>query len=161
MRAIVILALCAVVTALFTALVFLYRDRGRGMRVVTALAVRGAGWAAPSLTAALAVLLLLHSRAVGSIPQRLALVLPGTYGLALPVGFLAPDLTAGGRLLLLAGLLALGAALAIAAWTVPGRRMLPYWGRAADLLHTAVAITVVPLALQVLGVYHALRALAG
>ena len=40
MRAIVILALCAVVTALFTALVFLYRDRGRGMRVVTALAVR-------------------------------------------------------------------------------------------------------------------------
>ena len=40
MRAIVIFALCAVVTALFTALVFLYRDRGRGMRVVTALAVR-------------------------------------------------------------------------------------------------------------------------
>ncbi len=40
MRVIVILALVAVVTALFTALVFLYRDRGRGMRVVTALAVR-------------------------------------------------------------------------------------------------------------------------
>ena len=40
MRAIVILALIAVVAALFTALVFLYRDRGSGMRVVTALAVR-------------------------------------------------------------------------------------------------------------------------
>lgn len=40
MRAIVIIALIAVVTALFTALVFLYRDRGRGTRVVTALAVR-------------------------------------------------------------------------------------------------------------------------
>lgn len=40
MRAIVIIALIAVVTALFTALVFLYRDRGRGSRVVTALAVR-------------------------------------------------------------------------------------------------------------------------
>ena len=40
MRAIVIIALIAVVTALFTALVFLYRDRGRGTRVVTALAIR-------------------------------------------------------------------------------------------------------------------------
>ena len=40
MRAIVVIALIAVVTALFTALVFLYRDRGHGMRVVTALAIR-------------------------------------------------------------------------------------------------------------------------
>jgi hypothetical protein len=40
MRAIVIIALIAVVAALFSALVFLYRDRGHGMRVVTALAVR-------------------------------------------------------------------------------------------------------------------------
>jgi branched-subunit amino acid transport protein AzlD len=40
MRIIVIIALCAVVVALFTALVFLYRDRGRGNRVVAALAVR-------------------------------------------------------------------------------------------------------------------------
>ena len=40
MRVIVIIALCAVVVALLTALVFLYRDRGRGNRVVTALAVR-------------------------------------------------------------------------------------------------------------------------
>jgi branched-subunit amino acid transport protein AzlD len=40
MKAIVIIALIAIVTALFTALVFLYRDRGRGNRVVTALAVR-------------------------------------------------------------------------------------------------------------------------
>jgi heme/copper-type cytochrome/quinol oxidase subunit 4 len=40
MKAIVIVALVAVVTALFTALVFLYRDRGRGNRVVVALAVR-------------------------------------------------------------------------------------------------------------------------
>lgn len=40
MRIIVIVALIAVVAALFTALVFLYRDRGRGNRVVTALAIR-------------------------------------------------------------------------------------------------------------------------
>jgi hypothetical protein len=40
MRAIVIIALIAIVTALFTALVFLYRDRGSGNRVVIALAIR-------------------------------------------------------------------------------------------------------------------------
>ena len=40
MRIIVIVALIAVVAALFTALVFLYRDRGHGNRVVVALAIR-------------------------------------------------------------------------------------------------------------------------
>ena len=39
-RIIVIVALIAVVGALFTALVFLYRDRGHGNRVVIALAIR-------------------------------------------------------------------------------------------------------------------------
>ena len=40
MRIAIIVALVAVVAALFTALVFLYRDRGKGERVVVALAVR-------------------------------------------------------------------------------------------------------------------------
>jgi predicted membrane-bound dolichyl-phosphate-mannose-protein mannosyltransferase len=39
-KIIIIVALIAVVVALFTALVFLYRDRGRGERMVAALAVR-------------------------------------------------------------------------------------------------------------------------
>jgi hypothetical protein len=40
MRTGIYLALAAVVVALFTALYFLYRDRGRGHRVVNALAIR-------------------------------------------------------------------------------------------------------------------------
>lgn len=40
MKIVVIAGLCAVVIALFTALVFLYRDQGKGNRVVVALAVR-------------------------------------------------------------------------------------------------------------------------
>ena len=40
MKVVVIIALLAIVTALFTALVFLYRDKGRGTRMVTALAIR-------------------------------------------------------------------------------------------------------------------------
>ena len=39
-KLVVILGLVAVVVALFTALVFLHRDRGSGNRVVTALAIR-------------------------------------------------------------------------------------------------------------------------
>ncbi|NEA12144.1 type VII secretion integral membrane protein EccD, partial [Streptomyces sp. SID10692] len=60
-----------------------------------------------------------------------------------------------------AGLLAAAAAVAIAAWTVPGRRLVPYWGRAGEILHSALAIAVLPLALWVLGVYGALRAING
>jgi predicted membrane-bound dolichyl-phosphate-mannose-protein mannosyltransferase len=40
LRIIIIVALVAVVVALFTALVFLYRDKGKGERMVAALAVR-------------------------------------------------------------------------------------------------------------------------
>ncbi|MCC6379819.1 MAG: twin transmembrane helix small protein [Burkholderiales bacterium] len=40
MKIVVIAGLCAVVVALFTALVFLYRDQGKGNRVVVALAIR-------------------------------------------------------------------------------------------------------------------------
>ncbi|MFJ2187057.1 type VII secretion integral membrane protein EccD [Kitasatospora sp. NPDC087861] len=119
------------------------------------------GWAATTLTVTLSVLLLLHSRAIGSIPQRLSVLLPGAYGLALLLGHLALGEGTGGRLLVLVGLLALAAALAVVSWTIPGRRLLPYWGRAADLLHTAAAMAVIPLALAVAGVYHELRALAG
>lgn len=40
MKAVVIAGLAAVIVALFTALYFLYRDRGHGKRMVTALAIR-------------------------------------------------------------------------------------------------------------------------
>ena len=40
LRIVIILALIAVVVSLFTALVFLYRDKGQGERMVAALAVR-------------------------------------------------------------------------------------------------------------------------
>jgi hypothetical protein len=42
---------------------------------------------------------------------------------------------------------------------VPGRRLVPYWGRAAEILHSLVAISLLPLVLWVLGVYGELRAI--
>jgi uncharacterized membrane protein len=40
MKIVIVAGLIAIVVALFSALVFLYRDRGRGSRMVKALAVR-------------------------------------------------------------------------------------------------------------------------
>ncbi|GHE24036.1 type VII secretion integral membrane protein EccD [Streptomyces capillispiralis] len=108
---------------------------------------------------ALSVLLVLHSRGLGNTLQRLSLVAAGVWGGALLVQDTAGSAGPAARLLLAAGLVAVAAALAIASWTVPGRRLVPYWGRAAELLHSAMAISMLPLALWVLGVFGWLRAL--
>jgi hypothetical protein len=60
-----------------------------------------------------------------------------------------------------AGALVLAGGLTAAALTVPGRRLLPYWGRAADILHSVLAAALIPVLLLDLGVYHALRGLVG
>ncbi|MEU8824795.1 type VII secretion integral membrane protein EccD [Streptomyces sp. NPDC048636] len=110
---------------------------------------------------ALSVLLLLHSRGLGNTLQRLSLVVPGVWGGALLTHDAAASSGPTGKLLLVGAVLAAAAALAIASWTVPGRRLVPYWGRAAELLHSLMAISMLPLSLWVLGVYGALRAHGG
>ncbi|MFJ5067377.1 type VII secretion integral membrane protein EccD [Kitasatospora sp. NPDC088556] len=119
------------------------------------------GWAGPAEAAALSLLLLLHGRAVGSIRQRLSILLPGVYGGLVLVSRAAHTASPAERLGLLGGLLAVAVALLVVAWTVPGRRLLPYWGRIADILHTLSALSLLPLALQACGVYHTLRGLGG
>ncbi|MET8942590.1 type VII secretion integral membrane protein EccD [Streptomyces sp. NPDC004542] len=109
----------------------------------------------------LSLLLLLHGRGLVNVRQRLALVVPGLCGALLLVVGAAARLSPSDRPALVAGLLAVAAALAIASWTVPGRRMLPYWGRAAELLQSLLAIGLLPLTLWVLGVFGALRAING
>ncbi|MCP2336731.1 type VII secretion integral membrane protein EccD [Actinomadura rupiterrae] len=101
----------------------------------------------------LCLLLLLHARALGGAWQRLAMVLPAAFGL----GLLAVTAHGPARGAALAGCMLAAAALAVAAWSLPGRRTLPYWGRAADVLHTLAAIGLIPLVLWNLGVYDALR----
>ncbi|MEW1724898.1 type VII secretion integral membrane protein EccD [Streptomyces sp. NPDC093109] len=110
---------------------------------------------------ALSLLLLLHSRGLGNTLQRLSLVIPGVGGGALLVYEGALSYSPVGRLLLVGGVLAVAAAIAIASWTVPGRRLVPYWGRGAEILHSAMAISMLPLSLWVLGVYGWLRGLNG
>ncbi|MFH8980090.1 type VII secretion integral membrane protein EccD [Streptomyces varsoviensis] len=128
---------------------------------VTALSVGQDTWPPLTVAAVLSVLLLVHARSLGGAWQRLSAVLPGAYGLTLLTVLFALRLAPSQRPLLLAGTVVLAAALAIAGWTFPGRRLVPYWGRAVDLLHTLLAIALVPLALLAAGLYHYLRGVGG
>ncbi|MFJ2478099.1 type VII secretion integral membrane protein EccD [Streptomyces sp. NPDC087659] len=117
---------------------------------------------AEGLTAGtLSLLLLLHGRGLVHVWQRLALVLPGVWGVAVLILQAASALDPDDRPLLVVGMLALAALLAIASWTIPGRRLVPYWGRAAELLQSTLAIALLPLTLWVLGVFGALRGING
>ncbi|GGZ11568.1 type VII secretion integral membrane protein EccD [Streptomyces nitrosporeus] len=129
--------------------------------VLTALVLDRPGTASQVTAAVLSVLLLLHARGIGNVWQRPAVMLPGLYGLVLMAVHAAAVLTPGQRPALLASMLALAATAAIASWTVPGRRMIPHWGRAADIAHSLAAVALIPLALWVLGVYSALRTATG
>ncbi|MFD4761993.1 type VII secretion integral membrane protein EccD [Streptomyces sp. NPDC058439] len=119
------------------------------------------GWPAPVLAVALGVLLLLHTRTVGGALQRLALALPGAYALVLAACTDAAGTDMPGRLEVTGFLTAAAAVTVIAAWTVPGRRLVPYWGRAADLLHSLAALVLLPLALLLAGVFGTLRGIWG
>ncbi|MFD3309994.1 type VII secretion integral membrane protein EccD [Streptomyces sp. NPDC058656] len=110
---------------------------------------------------ALSLLLLLHSRGLGNVLQRVALTTAGAWGTALLLLEAADGLGPQDRLALTAGLLALTAVITIASWTVPGRRLVPYWGRAAELLHSLAAISMLPLTLWSMGVYGMLRGING
>ncbi|MGW4105290.1 type VII secretion integral membrane protein EccD, partial [Streptomyces sp. NPDC004976] len=110
---------------------------------------------------ALSLLLLLHSRGLVHIGQRLTLAVPGVWGLLLLARAWTAANDSDGRLVVFAALLAAAAGLVIASWTVPGRRVLPYWGRAAEVVHTGLAVALLPLALWVAGFFGWLRGLFG
>ncbi|GAA4853679.1 type VII secretion integral membrane protein EccD [Saccharopolyspora rosea] len=118
-------------------------------------------WATYAMAGVLSALLLLHGREVGGVWHRLSVVLPGAVGLVLLVLVLAARQDLLGRLLLITGVALVGVVLVVTGWTVPGRRLVPYWGRIADILHVLLAVALIPLMLQVIGVFAAIRAIAG
>ncbi|MFE6871805.1 type VII secretion integral membrane protein EccD, partial [Kitasatospora sp. NPDC057692] len=119
------------------------------------------GWGTRATAVDLSLLLMLHARDIGGIRQRLAVLLPGALGLVLLAVRLGVDGGGADRLVLFGALLVLAVGLGVLAWTVPGRRLLPYWGRAGDLVHSLAALALLPLALQVLGFYRTMRGLGG
>ncbi|NJC72030.1 type VII secretion integral membrane protein EccD [Planosporangium thailandense] len=121
-----------------------------------------AGWSARGLAAAVAALLLLRARSFVGARQRLALIAPGALGLATVAVVTLLDLPAPLRLATgLPAMVVAGGLLVAGARHLPGRRLLPYWGRAGDICEWLLAIAVVPLALAPIGVYSLARALGG
>jgi type VII secretion integral membrane protein EccD len=133
---------------------------GLGVIATLCLVVLGTtpGISARVLAAVASLLLLLHARELLGVLARLAVFVAGTIGLTA----LSIDLTLGlpttARPVVVAGSLVLAALLLAVARTLPGRRLLPHWGRIADLSHSAAAIAVIPLVLSVVGLYARARA---
>jgi succinate dehydrogenase hydrophobic anchor subunit len=65
----------------------------------------------------------------------------------------------GGELaILFGGLVVTGGVLFAAERALPGRKSLPHWGWAGDILQTLTAVALIPLVLWLLNLYHYARA---
>lgn len=116
-------------------------------------------WSSYALAGALSALCLLHGRSLASRWQRVASLVPGLYGALLLTVQLALHAPVNWQVSILVSLLACGAVLLIGSWTMPGTRLVPYWGRLAELLHMLFALSLVPLLYAVLGGYAWARTL--
>jgi type VII secretion integral membrane protein EccD len=120
-----------------------------------------AGWR-PHLVAIDAItLMLLHSRSMVAARHRLAAVVPAGLGAAVVVT--AAGLHGSSRtwLTLLAGVVVAAFLLWTAERTLPDRKLVPYWGRAGDLLESLAAVALIPAVLWLVNAYHFARALHG
>jgi type VII secretion integral membrane protein EccD len=112
------------------------------------------------LGGAVCALMLLRSRMLTGAWARWALMLGAATGLLAIIARLYQD-----SLLWLGGLPVAALVLAIgllASTRIPeGRPIRPYWGRAAELLESMLALSLIPLLLAVLGVYGFVRGLGG
>lgn len=123
-----------------------------------AVIVTGRGPTEYVLAVALGLVCLLRARLFTGRAQRALLLVAG--GVALLATVVAGVLDNHGTARLLAfaipaavvALLMLGLAV-----TLPGRRYAPPWSRAADVVESLLVLSVIPLALAVMGVYGAIR----
>ncbi|PWW63301.1 type VII secretion integral membrane protein EccD [Actinokineospora spheciospongiae] len=129
--------------------------------LVPFLVVGGHGWSMV-LSLVMAFLLLLRSRHPSGLAARWAFVVPALVVVVTNLLHVGAEQTGGARLLVVfLPVLVVGLLLLLAGERLPGRRLRPYWGRAVEILESVTAIAVVPILLQVLGVYAAMRGLAG
>jgi type VII secretion integral membrane protein EccD len=117
----------------------------------------GSGWAPLTLAGITSALVLVHARDLLVVWQRLPLVLAGAgglVGLALVLALSSPAT----QMIVVPALVLAAAGFCHLAGVLPGRKLLPHWGRAGDILQTVLALAVLPIALAVLEVYEKVRA---
>ncbi|MET7394114.1 type VII secretion integral membrane protein EccD [Dactylosporangium sp. NPDC005572] len=130
--------------------------------VAFVLVAAASGWATTTLVLLVASVRLLVAHPMNSAWHRLAVAAPAVTGLVA----LTLDVAAGSqswtRLAMPVVLVPVGSiALYLVARTMPGRRLMPYWGRIGDLCQTAATVAMFPVLLAVLGVYGYARGLGG
>ncbi|GAA2030400.1 type VII secretion integral membrane protein EccD [Catenulispora yoronensis] len=122
-----------------------------------AVLARTPGWEARTLGGTLAVLSLLHARVLSSAWQRLAVAAAGVCGATVLVVLAARGASATVADLLVVVVAVAASACVVAARTIPGRRLVPYWTSLADATQWLAAISLLPQVLLVTGFYHFAR----
>lgn len=117
---------------------------------------------APWLIAVVSTALLLRARLFFGRVQRIWLLAAGCAGFALLAVQIALHHDQGPKLLAVALPLIVLAGIVVAVGVnLPGKRPSPFWGRMSDIFEGLLVVSVVPLALAVLGLYGYVRGLSG
>ncbi|MBK1787790.1 type VII secretion integral membrane protein EccD [Prauserella cavernicola] len=110
-------------------------------------------WDTMTLSLVVSVLLLLQSRELNGIWHRVAAIAPAAAALTSVLLRWAVDLPLLGLVCVIVGLLGLAGNAVAGAHVLPGRRLVPKWGRIGDFLHWVCALAVLALVLTITGFY--------
>ncbi|MEU3269279.1 type VII secretion integral membrane protein EccD [Saccharomonospora sp. NPDC006951] len=110
-------------------------------------------WDTMTLTLVVAALLLLQSRELNGTWHRLAALVPACAALTSVLLHWALGLPLLGQACVLVGLLGLAGNAVAGAHVLPGRRLVPKWGRIGDFLHWVCSLAVLALVLTITGFY--------
>lgn len=110
-------------------------------------------WDMVTLTSVVAVLLLLHARELRGTWHRLSALVPAAVALISLLVRWTAGLEQLWQLCVLFGLLGLAGAAVAGSHVLPGRRLVPRWGRWGDILQWICALAVLSLVLSVTGFY--------
>ncbi|MEW2443180.1 type VII secretion integral membrane protein EccD [Micromonospora marina] len=127
----------------------------------TVLVLREPGWPPIVLAIVHAAGLLLRSRALSGMWQRAAALTAGAGTLGVVLVTLVDRCPAPWQVALSAVPVVVAVALLTAVRKLPGRRLLPFWGRLADVGETITAVLTMPMLAVVLDLYTTIRNLAG
>jgi type VII secretion integral membrane protein EccD len=140
----------------------LHAGLGAAMSVLLPMLVLGGNGWTMVLSLVIAFLLVLRTRHPSGVVQRWSIIVPAIVSVVANLVQIAGERTEAGRMLTVClPLFAAGVVLLLFSRMMPGKRQRPYWGRAVEILESLAAIAVVPILLQVLGVYAWMRGLAG
>ncbi|MDQ2589054.1 type VII secretion integral membrane protein EccD [Saccharothrix yanglingensis] len=114
-------------------------------------------WDAAAFSVAVSGVLLLQARELNGTRHRLSALVPGITGLGAPACAWAAVLPPAGWVAVLVGLFLLALAAFAGGRVLPGRRLVPRWGRWGDLAHWVCALAVIPLVLSLTEVYGLIR----